>query len=65
MQKLLTAAETAAWLGLKAPTLTNWRYRGIGPRFVKVGGRVMYAETDVSAWITAQTFSTNEEAARA
>ena len=31
-------------------TLANWRSTGQGPRFVKVGGRVMYPATAVIDW---------------
>ncbi len=31
-------------------TLATWRSRGNGPRFVKVGGRVLYRQSDVMAW---------------
>lgn len=32
------------------PTLANWRVKGKGPRFVKVGGRVRYPIADVEKW---------------
>ncbi len=32
------------------PTLANWRVKGKGPRFVKVGGRVRYPIVDVEQW---------------
>ncbi|HSD37765.1 MAG TPA: helix-turn-helix domain-containing protein [Rhodocyclaceae bacterium] len=32
-------------------TLANWRSQGsTGPRFIKIGGRVMYRLSDVEAW---------------
>lgn len=31
-------------------TLANWRTRGDGPPYIKVGGRVLYKRADVSAW---------------
>lgn len=31
-------------------TLANWRSTGQGPRFIKVGGRVMYPVDAVIAW---------------
>jgi predicted DNA-binding transcriptional regulator AlpA len=53
--KLLSNDETADLLGLKPATLDNWRWRGVGPSFVRVGSRVKYAENDVLAWINEQT----------
>lgn len=36
------------WGGAISPkTLANWRARGIGPAWLKVGGRVVYAIEDV------------------
>lgn len=31
-------------------TLANWRSTGQGPRFVKIGGRVMYPINRVAEW---------------
>lgn len=31
-------------------TLANWRSIGDGPRFTKVGGRVLYALTAIEEW---------------
>ena len=45
----LTPDQLAArWQGtVKIATLTTWRSRGTGPKFVKLGGRVVYREDDV------------------
>lgn len=31
-------------------TLANWRCLGVGPRFSKIGGRILYALTDIQDW---------------
>ena len=31
-------------------TLASWRCRGLGPRYVKVGGRVLYPLVEVEAY---------------
>ncbi|GJE46130.1 DNA-binding protein [Methylobacterium soli] len=31
-------------------TLANWRTMGNGPRYTKMGGRVVYRLTDVEEW---------------
>lgn len=36
-------------------TLATWRSRGHGPKFVKVGGRVLYRLSDVVAWESKNT----------
>lgn len=36
-------------------TLANWRSSGEGPRYTKIGGRVLYALDEVAAWETQRT----------
>lgn len=31
-------------------TLANWRTSGHGPKFVKIGGRVLYRAADLAEW---------------
>ncbi len=35
-------------------TLDNWRWRGEGPRYLKIGGRVVYRLEDIEAYETEQ-----------
>ena len=42
--------ETAAEVGVSKATLRNWRWRGIGPSYLKIGRRVEYFADDVDAW---------------
>ncbi len=53
--QMLTPAQVAAEYGVAVRTLANWRYLGIGPKFVKLtegrSGRVRYPRTSVAAWI--------------
>lgn len=44
----------AEHLRIKAETLYQWRYRGIGPRGIKVGGRLRYRPSDVAEWLDQQ-----------
>jgi len=49
---LLDERETAAILGASVQTLRNWRWRGEGPRFRKIGLRlVRYPRADLLAFI--------------
>lgn len=54
-EKLMTANEVAALLGVSIPTLTRWRQDGIGPRFLKLGptrkALVRYRPEDVRAYM--------------
>lgn len=49
---LLTAAETAARIGVKASTLSIWRTTGrYALPFVKAGRLVRYRRQDVERWL--------------
>jgi hypothetical protein len=51
----LTQIELAARWRISPRTLERWRWAGDGPRFTKVGGRVLYSLADVEAYEAAQT----------
>lgn len=49
---LLTDAELAALYGVSLQTVRNWRWRGEGPRWVRLGARcIRYTAADVQAFI--------------
>ncbi|HSC11186.1 MAG TPA: helix-turn-helix domain-containing protein [Rhodanobacteraceae bacterium] len=49
---LVDENEAAAILGARVQTLRNWRWRGEGPRFRKIGLRlVRYHRTDLAAFV--------------
>jgi predicted DNA-binding transcriptional regulator AlpA len=48
--RLLRTNEAAEWLGLSGRTLEKHRLFGTGPTYRKIGGRVVYAMTDLQAW---------------
>lgn len=48
---LLTPDEVAQRLGISRQSLSLWRLKGFGPRFRKVGSRVMYDPRDVVEWL--------------
>ena len=52
---LLTDTEVAALYGCAVATLRNMRWRGEGPAFVRLGGRMIrYKPADVQAFIDGQ-----------
>lgn len=53
MEKLLTTKEVAEMLGVPRRTVDDWRQRGVGPAFVKVGRHVRYRPTDLAAYTEA------------
>lgn len=50
---LLTEDEVAALLQVTVKALQGWRYRGGGPRFVKVGRCVRYRREDLQGFVQA------------
>lgn len=49
-QRFLRTAEAGRFLGLSGRTLEKHRVYGTGPRYRKIGGRVVYALDDLKAW---------------
>ena len=56
-QVALSVAELVArWRGQVRPsTLASWRTKGIGPRYLKLGGRVLYPVIAVEEFEAAST----------
>jgi predicted DNA-binding transcriptional regulator AlpA len=52
-QPLLSVEDAAAFLGrISKSWLDKSRLNGRGPRYVKIGRRVMYDLADLQAWLT-------------
>ena len=49
--KLLTAADLSEHLGVPEKTLADWRSRGIGPAYVRLGRHCRYRAEDVAVYI--------------
>jgi predicted site-specific integrase-resolvase len=48
--KHLNAVELSRRWSVSPRTLERWRWLGQGPRFLKIGGRVVYRLEDVEAY---------------
>jgi predicted DNA-binding transcriptional regulator AlpA len=48
--RYLRTPEAARFLGVSGRTLEKHRTYGTGPRYSKIGGRVIYTITDLQAW---------------
>ncbi len=64
MPEIMTSEQLSAEFGgsPSTGTLRNWRYQGIGPKYVKVGASVRYRRSDVVAWLDSRTAGGNEAA---
>jgi hypothetical protein len=54
---LQTEDRAARFLCVAPGTLKQWRTKGRGPAWVKIGKNVFYRETDLDAFIAAQTYT--------
>jgi len=62
--RLFDTQAAAKALTLHPVTLRHWRVRGEGPRFIRLGRRVVYAERDLLNFLAERSSgSTGEEAA--
>jgi len=49
----MSRIQTAKYLGLAPQTLASWASRGVGPRPIRVGGKIFYRRADVDRFIAA------------
>jgi hypothetical protein len=47
---------------MSSRTLERWRWTGEGPRFLKLGGRIVYREDDVEAYEADRLHASTTEA---
>ena len=60
--RLLDPQETSDYLRIARQTLARWRCYGLGPRFVRIGGRIFYDRVDLDAFIFTNKFGSTAEA---
>lgn len=51
----LTTKSAAEYLGSTPATLNTWRYLNKGPRYVRMGRKIMYRRADLDAYLAANT----------
>ena len=60
---VLTTKEAAVYLGLSDQTLANWRVRGLGPVYLRLGSpgrpRIVYLVEDLDAYLRANRVQTS------
>lgn len=64
MNKLLSTIEAAPYCGVAPKTLENWRVAGLGPKFLRLHGRVAYDPEDIKEWQDRHRFGSTSEADR-
>lgn len=53
-ERLATPVDVAEYLQVPVKTLAEWRSRGTGPRYSKVGHHVRYDWAHVREWVVSQ-----------
>ncbi len=61
----LTTHRAAQELGISRHTLEAWRIKGIGPRFRKIGRRVLYEQGDLVVWASNQSRTSTSDSGSA
>ena len=51
LEKLWTVDELSEFVGVSVATLYHWRSEGKGPKAIKVGRYLRYAEGDIEEWL--------------
>jgi predicted DNA-binding transcriptional regulator AlpA len=65
-RRLRTPAETAEQLRVSARTLADWRYRGVGPKHIRISRRtVAYRQGDIDAWLDARVRTSTSDTGEA
>lgn len=47
----LGTAEAAVYVGLSVPTLKKYRLNGTGPRYARIGTKIVYRPADLDEYI--------------
>ena len=55
LDRLNKPNEVSERLGLPEKTLADWRSRGIGPAYVRLGRHVRYRDSDLERFLQEQT----------
>ncbi|WP_062383357.1 helix-turn-helix transcriptional regulator [Demequina iriomotensis] len=54
LDSLITPETLSAKLGVKITTLAEWRVKGKGPAYIRVGRSPRYRPESIDAWLLAQ-----------
>lgn len=51
----LDSRQAAERLGVAPYTIKSWRRKGVGPGYIKIGGRFYYTEKQIADYLAART----------
>lgn len=58
---LVNEDSAANFLGASVRSLQQWRVRGCGPKFIKIGRLVRYSPDDLKEWIESRRRQSTSE----
>lgn len=61
--ELLNTPQTAKYLGVSTHALVKWRITGYGPKFCKLGRRILYRRREIDDWISGKIRRSTSDAA--
>lgn len=64
LDSLVSPSTLAARLGTTERSLSEWRIKGRGPRFIRVGRSVRYRPEAVDSWLLSQEHASTSEEVR-
>jgi len=60
-QEFLSTVEAGDLVRLSPHTLAKFRLYGGGPRFMKIGRKIVYRRSDIDAWLADRAHSSTSE----
>jgi len=58
-EKFMNTDAAAAFLGARAGTLAAWRFKNIGPSFLKIEGLIVYRRADLERYLRDRVVTTS------
>lgn len=60
-ETFLTTKQAAALLTFSPKTLERMRCKGNGPKCLKLGGKIVYRQSDINNWIEANLYTSTSD----
>ena len=57
----LAPKQACEMLGVSIRTLEYWRQTGYGPRFAKVGRKILYSRSAIEEWLASKGYGSTSE----
>ncbi|MBD3915898.1 helix-turn-helix domain-containing protein [Nocardioides hwasunensis] len=61
---MLSPDEAAEYLLTTRGVLSNWRYKGVGPRFVRLNSKIVYRLSDLEEYVSERIVETVDSVGR-